>query len=297
MVALATLVERSGVRWLQVGAAGLDAHAQTLHLSDGNVLAYDWLSIANSPAANRQDTERALPGAREHALFLHPKEHFAQMWPRVAAMGTQQPLRLAIVGSSANAVEVALAVRHRLPDAAVTLLCGAAWPDANYPRGLQLQVDSTLKQRRVTILQDHALAVHADAVQLGCGAKLACDLVLLADGTHPPAWLKNSGLALDENHDVSIDNQLRSTSHPQVLGSSTTCDASSNLAHLQARNLRAALAGNPLLSEKPLTRSLHLLSCGDRCAIASWGAYAARSRWFWWLRNWLERRQMSRYSA
>lgn len=296
-IALKQLVAHSGVRWRQLGVTRLDVARQTVQLSDGSALAYDWLSIANGPTCNREQVEQTLPGAREHALFLHPVEPFAVLWPRVAALGDQRPLRLTVIGHGAQAIEVAMAVRQRLPQAAVTWLCGTKPPATDSPAQLHQQLLAALKRRGVTVLQDHALAIRVDTVELGCGASLACDVVLLADRAESPAWMSSSGLAMDANKDLAVNASLRSTSHAQVFGLPATNEASLVTEALLVRNVRAAICGKPLRSLNLWTAPLQLLSCGDRCAIAAWGNYSTQGRWVWWLKNWTDRRRIAAYSG
>ena len=293
-IALGRLVEHSGVRWVQLGISRLDTAVRAVHLSNGSALPYNWLSIANGLACNREQVERTLPGARERALFVHPVEPFAALWPRVAALGDQRPLRLTVMGHDAQAVEIAMAVRHRLPQAAVTLLCGDVPPAAVFPPPVRQQLLLALKDRGVTVLQDHALAIHADTVELGCGASLACDVVLLADRSELPTWLTSSGLALDGSEDLAVDASLRSTNHGKVFGVPAR-DASTRSATLLVRNLQAALARKPLQLAPLQTTPVRLISFGGPTAMATWGQYSVQGNWIWRLKNWLDHRQMSRY--
>jgi selenide,water dikinase len=48
-----------------------------------------------------------------------------------------------------------------------------------------------------------------------------------------------------------------------------------------AENLRRFMAGGELQPWQPQRRSLNLLSCGDRYAIASWGRWSVEGRWVW----------------
>lgn len=296
-VALQPLVDRSGVRWLQLGIARVDASGQTVQLSDGSSIPYDWLSIASGPTCNRQQVELALPGARENALFVHPVEHFAALWPRVAALGDQRPLRLAITGCDPQAIEIAFAVRDRLPHAAVTLLCGVDQAMAEFPPPVRQQLLAAIRYRGVTVLQDQALAIHADSLELGCGAKLACDVVMLADRSSVPDWLSASGLALGADSHLSVDAHLRSTSHAQVFVLQSKHEVSQATANLLVRNVRAALLGKPLRRLSPWSAPLQLISCGNRAAIATWGNFCWEGRGVGWLNHWALRRRMAAYTA
>jgi NADH dehydrogenase FAD-containing subunit len=57
-----------------------------------------------------------------------------------------------------------------------------------------------------------------------------------------------------------------------------------------ALNLRRFVAGGALQAHTPQKRSLNLLSCGERYAIATWGAWSAEGRWVWWWKDRIDRR-------
>ena len=306
VIPLEPLVQRSGIRWLQRSVTAVHAQQQTLQLDDGSTVAFDWLSVNTDPVQNREQIESDIPGAREHALFIRPVDAFAALWPRVAEMGDARPLRIAMIGAGAGSLEMALAVRHRLPNCAVTLVCGAQPPGANHPSAVQQRLQTILKKRHVTVLQDVAVGLRADSVQLGCGADLACDVPLLATRGQAPLWLANSGLALDDQGFIAVDSYQRSTSHSHVFAA---VDASTRLDRALARsgvhaaragaalvhNLAAVAAGTPLKPHQPPEASLNLLACGDRYALGTWKNFSAQGRWLWWLKNWIDRRFMARY--
>lgn len=305
--ALAPLIQRGGMRWLQHSAVALDTQQQTLTLDDGSTLRFDWLSINTGAVQDREALEQAIPGVREHALFVRPVESFAALWPRVAELGSSRPLRVTVIGGGASGIELALAVRQRLPNAAVTLVCGAQPPAAAYPARVQQRLLAELKRCRVTVLQEWAVCLKAGSVHLGCGADLACDVPLLATGPQPPTWLKTSGLALDPQGFVAVDMYQRSTSHSRVFAAgdvSTRMDrtlarsgeyalrAGPSLAH----NLAAAITGKALQPHQPPVATLSILTCGGRRAVASWGRWSAQGWWVWKLKDWMDRRRMQRFS-
>lgn len=308
VIPLAPLVQRSGIRWLQRSVTGLDAHAQTVQLDDGSQLRYDWLSLNTGPVQDRARTEAALPGARAHALFLRPMEAFAALWPQVVQQGQRRALRIAVLGAGAAGVELAMAMRQRLPDAAITLLCGNAAPGAAYPLAVQARIKKALWARRITLLPDSAVGFTSAAVLLASGASLACDVPVLCTGAQAPAWLQHSGLALDAQGFVAVDATQRSTSHPQVFAAgdvSSRMDRSLARSGVYAvragpalaRNLAACLAGQAPTAHQPPQDTLNLLACGTRSAIASWGRFSAQGRWVWWLKQWIDRRFIRRYGG
>lgn len=308
VIPLEPLVQRGGIRWVQQSVVGMDAQKQTVLLDDGSTLRFDWLSINTGPTQDRDVLERAMPGAREHALFVRPIEAFGALWPRVAEMGDARALRVAVIGGGAGGIELALAVRHRLPNAAVTLVSGAEPPAANYPTRVQQRLLAELKRRKVTVLQDVAVGLKAGSVQLGCGADLACDVPLLATGAQPPAWLATSGLALDDRGFIAVDMYQRSTSHSRVFAAgdvSTRMDrplARSGVYAVRAgpalaHNLAAAITGAALQPHQPPAATLNILSCGSRYAVATWHNYSAQGWWVWKWKDWIDRRFMARFQS
>lgn len=308
VIALEPLLSKTRVRWLQRSASALNANARSVTLDDGSTLAYDALSINTGPVQDRAKAEQTIPGAGEFALFLRPLEPFVALWPRVTALATERALRVAVIGAGAAGIELAMAIRQRMPQAALTLISGGAPVGANYPPTVQRRIYQALSARRITVLHDMARSIHAGEILLGCGGRLACDVPLLATGAHSPQWLANSGLTLDEEGFVAVDACQRSTSNPEVFAAgdvSTRVDqpfARSGVYAVRAgpalvKNLTAALSGAEPLAHQPPRHTLNLLSCGDGRAIASWGNYSAQGRWVWWLKDWIDRAFIRRYSS
>ena len=303
VIPLHPLLEHTNVTWLQRSATDLDAQARRITLDDGNTLDYDVLSINSGPVHDRQKIEHMMPGAREHALFVRPMELFGELWPRVVELGQHKPLRLAIVGGGGAGFELACAVAHRLPQSSVTLLSGDTQVGANYPAAVQTMMAQALKTRSITVIQETVVGMAARELTLRSGARLACDVPIVAIGAQAPGWLQNSGLALDEQGFVTIDACLRSTSHPQVFAAgdvSTRVDLNLPRSGVHAvragpplaANLRAVLAGIEPKPYTPPSQTLNLLSCGQRQAIASWGRWSAQGRWVWQLKDWIDRRHV-----
>ncbi|MDD2808443.1 FAD-dependent oxidoreductase [Rhodoferax sp.] len=307
VIALSPFLKNTSVTWLPRSATALDAQARTVTLDDGSSVPYDVLSINSGPVQDRQKIEQLMPGAREHALFVRPIEGFAALWPQVLAMGQHKPLRFAVLGAGAAGFELACAISHRLANASVTLVSGEATVGANYPLAVQTKMLRVLKKRHITVLQERAVAVAAGEITLASGARLACDVPLMAIGAHAPAWLRSSGLALDEQGFVAVDAFQRSTSHAEVFAAgdvATRQDVQLPRSGVYAvragppltKNLRAVLAGVAPSPYPPQRKTLNLLSCGDRTAIASWGNWSAQGRWVWWLKNRIDRGFIQAYS-
>lgn len=307
-IALEPLARRAGVRWLQRSAKALDADQKVLTLDDGSTLAYDWLSVNTGATQNREQFDISMPGARTHGLFIRPIEVFVALWPKVVEMGAARALRIAVVGAGATGIELACAVRKRLPHSAITLLAGPMPPAAQYPGAVQAKVQTMLKKKGITVLQEVVTSIDAHEVRLGCGASLACDVPLIAIGVQPPAWLKTCTLDLDTRGYIAVNQFQQSTSHPHVFASGdvrTRADrplarSASHAARAGKSllyNLQAALVGTPLKEHIPPAEKLNILSCGSRYAIGSWGTYSIQGHWLWWLKHWMDRLFIAKFRS
>lgn len=314
MIPLAGLLARCGVRHMQGSAAKLDADARTVTVSSGETVRYDWLSLNTGPVMDREKIEAQMPGAREHALFVRPIDVFGQLWPRVAEMASQKNLHLAVVGAGAAGLELAMAAAHALggpssaPGCRVTLISGAQAPGASYPAGVQRRIARALQRLRIEVLRESCVGLDADGIMLGNGLRLACDAPLLALGAQAPEWLAGSGLALDEAGFVAVNAFQQSTSHPAVFAAgdvASRADASHARSGVYAvragppllANLRAAWQDQPLKPYAPQKRTLSLLSCGSRHAIAVWGGLSVEGHWVWRWKDRIDRRFVAAYAA
>ena len=308
-IALEPLARAAKVELALAPAVSMNANERTVTLADGRVAEYDVLSIDTGSMFDRD----AIQGAREHGLFLRPIEHFVQLYERLLALPTDRLLNLVVIGGGAAGFEVALAVNHRFNGAGqerarVCLVTGASNVLPGFSPAVRERALGVLRRARVTLLNQRCIEVSSGQVQLDNGARLVCDVPLLALPTVAPGWLQGSVLALDAQGFVSTTPTLQSASHAEVFAAGDV--ASRNDRELPrsgvfavragpglALNLRRHLAGGPLQPWQPKERSLYLLSCGGRRAIASWGQLSAQGRWVWAWKDWIDRRFVARYAG
>ncbi len=324
---LAPLVAQGNIRWLRGRATSIDATARRLQLDDGQDVAFDCLSINTAPRQDREALEVALPGAREHGLFVYPVDTFCALWPRVTDLAATRALRVAVIGGLANtttgiatdigvsnwpnarlltvqtaelAIELALAIRHRLPGSAVTLITGGPPLGDGEPALVQKRLAEALRQRNVTVLADAATRLEGGQILLASGARLACDVPVIATGANPPPWLGASGLATDSQGQIAVDANAQSTSHPHVFATGQSTPGSRYALFKSVR--KSAQVSAPVAQKTPVDRllaehgqlgqlsqhGLRLISCGDGQAVAAWGRYAASGRWAGWLKHRLD---------
>ena len=125
---------------------------------------------------------------------------------------------------------------------------------------------------------------------LSDGALLPADCVIAATGARAPGWLAQTGLKLDANEYIAVDEFYRSQSHKDVFAAGdvsarqdvAVARSGVHAVHagpVLAANLLAALQGGAMRTYLPRRHSLYLLACGPRYAIASWGWWSAEGGW------------------
>ena len=317
-ITLPPLAQAAGVLMVEAAAVGLDTAARTVLLADGQRLPYDLLSLDTGAVMDRS----RLPGAREHALFVRPIEHFVRLFAGLLQLAQERALNIVVVGAGAAGVELALAMQHRLSvgavdqpsrrakpltPARVALVTGGGEPLAGYTPAVVRMVGAALQRQHITVFRDTVVEVQARHVLMSSGACLSCDAAVLATGAEAPTWLQDSGLALDEHGFVCTSATLQSTSHPEVFAVGDVAarvDVQRQRSGVHAvragpplaRNLRHALAGTALQPHRPQQRTLNLISCGARRAIVSWGGFSAQGRWAWWWKDHIDRAFVARYT-
>ena len=311
VIELAPLLERSRATYIEGRAIALDPSRRkvTIQGPDGErELDYDVLSIDTGASMEPEQMELLIPGARLHALFVRPIEAFAANWLQLCATAAERVLRIAVVGAGAGGVELALAIRHRLPTCDLSLFSGGREPAPRHAHGVQQRVARALERSGVALVRRSCITISPEALLLDDGSLHECDVVILANGTQPPIWLDSSELALDERGFIAVDANLRSTSHPAVYAAGDVAsrpDQPRPKSGVQAVRQAPVLADNLLValasSQRRLhkydapNRTLNLISCGNQYAIASWGGVNFEGRWVWRWKDRIDRKYVARF--
>jgi len=296
-VQLGPLVETSGVEFTLAHVLVLDPAARRVRLASGGTLPYDVLSIDMELAADREAFEANIPGARRHALFMHPNAGFVQLWPRLCGLAMERALHVAVIGETLAAAELAMTAAPVLAaphGSRVTWIAGSAqgkFPLADEQPVLARRILARLKRLNVTVLQDYCVGLDGRSALLASGASLQCDAPIIAGSTGYPAWLLQSGLQLASNGAPQVNQRLQSDSHRQIFIAPP--DASAEYGPVLDANLRAALGGGTFCPAPRVSR-LHAVASGEGQAIAVWGPFGLEGRGVW---RWLNHRNRKQLAA
>jgi selenide,water dikinase len=294
-------------------AIGLDLASQQVRCSNHSAIPYDIVSldIGSTPT---------LPIAlEEHNIAAKPVRAFLKWWHHLCK--TLQPgLRLGIVGGGTGGVELALNMHHRLQE--LLPADGFTIHLFQRDRSLMPQHNAWVRHHFHHLLEQRGIQVHlgetvqaARAGQLFCqsGLTIACDETVWVTQSSAPAWIRESGLQVNDAGFILVDDTLRSLSHSTVFATgdiATMINFQRPKAGVFAvrqgkplfRNLRAILtepAGQThrLRPYHPQSRYLSLIGTGDGRAVASYGRWGWQSGCLWHWKDRIDRRFMEQFKA
>ncbi len=314
VIGLDPLLARSRVDFTPGSAVAVDAARRVVTIAGPGgaerELDYDVLSIDTGASMEPAQMDLLIPGSKLHALFVRPIDAFAAGWQQLCAVAAERVMRIAVVGAGAGGVELALAIRHRLPTCELSLFSGGREPAPHHSRQVQQRVSQALQRAGVGLVRRSCITISPEALLLDDGTLHECDAVIMANGARPPIWLDRSGLALDERGFIAVDANLRSLSSPEVFAAGDVASRPDRprpksgvqavrQAPVLADNLVAALTApeRRLAKYNAPSRTLNLISCGNQYAIASWGGTSFEGRWVWRWKDRIDREYVRRFGS
>ena len=314
---LRQLCRFAGAQLCRAKAVGMDLRARQVLLSDGPPVRYDLLSINTGAVPD----VRRVPGAAGHVIPLKPIAEFLTHWPALQerAIAQSGQLRVGMVGAGAAGVETLLAVQYGLRrllselDARTErpqyfLFCDTQQILPTHSPRVRRAFERILVRRRIEVLTGRPVtAIGPGRLTVGGAGEFPLDSILWATGACAPAWLADTGLALDELGFVRVDDALRSVSHAEIYATGDAATLAENprpkagvfavrAAKPLERNLRRVLLGSKPLPFRPQRSFLSLISTGNRYAVASRNGWMLRGRLMWRWKDWIDRRFMRTFT-
>jgi selenide,water dikinase len=312
---LGPLARFAGARLYHAEVEGVDLDNRLVHAPGRPPIAFDLLSINTGSRPNRVD----VPGVDEFALAAKPIDVFLRRWQRLVQRVREHDgdFRIVVVGGGAGGVELALSTQWRLQRELraagkdpsrlhFQLVTRGAEIMPTHNPGVRQRFDRILGERGIALRTRSPVgAVAEDRITTVAGAELPADAVIWVTTASAPSWPKASGLAVDAGGFIAVDHELRSRSHDFVFAAGDVAalpaprPKSGVFAVRQGRvlaaNLRAAATGRTLRRYRAQQNFLGLISTGDPYAIASYGNWSFESAWLWRIKDWIDRRFMSKY--
>ena len=309
---LAPLARFAGARFIRAKAIGIDHQARTVNLEGRPPVSYDILSINSGSLPSTG----AVVGAEGVVIPVKPINQFLVYWQqllqRVEVLSGKA--RIAVIGGGAGTVELALSAQYALNNlwkAAFSIDILTADPE------ILVGYHSKVGKRFRRILTERGINIHVDSrvidVEKGflrtiSGREFEFEEILWVTQAGPPSWLANSGLGVDGEGFLLVDDHLQSVSHPDIFGAG---DAATMVSHPRpksgvfavrqgaplARNLRSFLLKRSLSRYKPQRHYLSLIGTGTKYAVGARAFWSAEGSWVWSWKDWIDRHWMRQYQV
>ncbi len=257
----------------------------------------------------------------EYVIPAKPVPQFLEAWEKVlkrVGREPENPLSISIVGGGAGGVELALNMQSRLQ----TILPSHLITFHLFHRGQKLlehhnswvseKLEKIVREREIQVhLGETVQSIQADELDfytINCQSNLSIKTNYIFGVTQAsaPDWIKHSDLSTDSSGFILIKNTLQTLYYENIFA---TGDIATMPDHLRPKagvfavrqgkplveNWRNFLFNKPLKPYFPQKTYLSLIGTGDKSAIASWGNWGCRSRYFWQWKDYLDRQFMDQF--
>ena len=314
---LRRLSEFAGARYYRDEVVGIDRTARKVLCRNRPSVPYDTLSIniGSTPQLAR------VAGAAEYAVPVKPIRRFNERWLALRERVIQHPgaTTIAVVGAGAGGVELTLAMQYRLRNELQAL---GRDPDELHfhlfsadPQILTTH-NARVRQAFEQVLAERGVVVHRSAevtqvaerqLKTRNGEVLEADEIVWVTQAGGAAWLRDTGLALDDKGFIRVLDTLQTETDPLIFAAG---DCAAMIDHPLEKagvfavrmgkplteNLRRMLLRQSLIHYRPQQRWLALISTGDQHAIASRGGFYAQGDLIWRWKDWIDRRFMRKFT-
>jgi len=314
---LRPLTQFAGARIYHAEVNDLDLKNNNVICADRPPIHFDYISIniGSRPATLH------IPGADNFAMPVKPINHFLTSWEtlREKIIRSKDNFNLAVVGCGAGGVEMALATQYRLhhllkqqnrseDSLNIDLYCDTDHILPTHNKQVRKRFNHILKQRNINTHTGHRIAEVTQSHLLNDdGKRYPADAVIWVTNASAPAWLADTGLDVDTQGFIIVNDCLRSASHDNVFAAGDNATvvnhprAKSGVFAVRqgmplARNLARAVQKEALKPFTPQKNFLGLISTGDKYAIASRGNWSLEGAWLWKIKDWIDRRFMDNFN-
>lgn len=302
LIDFASLCARAGATLKRARGVAVDTRSRLVHCDDASAVGYDVLSI---DIGSTLDT--AVPGVIEHAACVRPLWRFVSEWQPSFSSSRN----IVVVGAGPAGIELALAVHANVCARAdapnVTVVGDAPSVAPALPRRARMRLQEACAARDIRLqLGARVARVTDEVVRLGTGVAIAAQTVLWATGPAPHAWLRDTGLELDERGYLAVDECLRVGGRMNVYAAGDVAGIVGHArpkagvyavreAPLLADNLERALRGEQPRRYIPQRQALVLIGTADHRAVGAYGPLAVEGAWVWRWKDAIDRKFVQRY--
>lgn len=305
------LCVRAGVRFIQQSLVQVNSASNKVVTTGDEQMNFDYDVLSLNTGADTDmrwlydhNNHRSNSDAKNDMIAIRPLSTFIIQWQRILKDAkSSKKYQLAIIGAGAAAIELVMAAQVALRNISrnhqVTLVCGENLL-SGFNSGFRQRVIKQLDRHDITIVRERA-SDYRDGKLSTMHKSLSINAVIAATGVIGSAWTASTDLDIEGDGFVAVNDKQQSVSHPNVFAvGDVATRVDKYVAHsgvhsvhggaIEADNLLAYLKDSVMKSYQPKSRTLYLLSCGDKYAIGSWGNVSLQGRWVWHLKKYIDKR-------
>lgn len=290
---LRKICKRWGVPLYESEITKFDFAKRSVSTADFNDFQYDYLSINLGSSPVKFLTK----GKCDNFLPIRPLREFILRLQEFKYKQDSNPY-IVIIGGGAGGFEIAISMSLAFKSS-IKLVTGAKGILPDYPERAKYLAQSALRERGIDCIQYDVVEISEEWISLSSGERIFYNLAVSTVSGVPPECLPGGVL--------NVNKYLQVEGYPEVFAAGdctffkkTKLPKSGVLAVKQGamlvKNLQRQINGNSLHIYRPQSKYLSLMLCGKRDVIFSKGDLSMRSRLFWYLKNYIDRRFMSKFS-
>ena len=312
------LARFAGARLYNSEVIGLDLDGKRVICNNRPPVPYDVLSLNIGSTPSALD----VAGVSEHAIPVKPIDSFLARFDAAHAriLATGGRARIGVVGAGAGGVELILAIHHRLTRdlkvaghdparASFALLTSSAEILPSLPKKVRHRFTAILAERGIVVhTSSRVSSLSAGGAVTANGATIPLDEIFWTTRAAAAPWLADTGLMLDANGFVRVDQSLQSTSHPAVFAAGDVAAIDGHnvprsgvyavrSGKTLATNIRRFITGGNLIRPRPQRDALYLISTGGPHAVGTRNGISFEGDWAWKLKDWIDRRFMEKFNS
>ncbi len=321
-VDLGHLCLENGVRFIKRSVNYIDFENKVVKLKDHkHQVSFDGMSIDIGAEPDLQAFKGT--SVEDISITVRPFAHFLEklqdLEHTISEKTQEKPFHLVIVGGDAMAVEIALALSHRLYQSSRTwnktylhLIESNELEQGSYSPAKKKLIKTLLRKHRVAYKNNVSIKSYDKLnhqLTLSNDDKITCHGILWAYANKGPQWLKDTGIELDENGFILVQDNLESKSRVGVYAAGATASLTKRyftslskeftfgIGPILASNLIRRFLGERQFRYKPPGHPTILLSVSSNEAVASWGPFTFRSKLVQQFKNHFDEQWMRRYQV
>ncbi len=302
------MAEDRGAVFVQDEVVRIKPLHRMLILRSGNRISYD---VASFNTGSKVANDRLSPGA-DNVFTVKPIENLLRARNEIARKLKRGKANLLVVGGGPGGVEVAANLWRFINDekinARVTLICGEGLL-VNAPEKARTLARKSLADKKIRVFEQGYLKSIEDGLAIVKNeGKIPFDAAFIATGVKPSALFIDSGLETGPDGGLIVNRYLYHPSHHEIFGGGDCVSLQNDPlpkvgVHavkqnmILYRNILAALEGGQFVEFRPQRRFLLVLNMGDGKGILWRGRFVMDGRFAFILKNYIDRKFMSRFQV